>query len=77
MSMNASIRYVACWTDDDGIYFCGHEHKSIAESMQCLVPDGGNFIRAYEAGASRSLDDREFLDFLQALRTMPWSSRKN
>jgi hypothetical protein len=38
-----------------------------------LVPDRGNFIRVYETGTFRSLDDQEFLDFLRALRTMPWS----
>ena len=74
MKINVTVRYVACWTEDDGIYCCGHQHKTIADAMKCLVPDGGNFIRAYEAGASRSLNDQEFLHFLQALRTMPWSS---
>jgi hypothetical protein len=62
------IRYVACWTEDDGIYFCGHEHKTIAESMKCLVPDGGSFIRACEAGVSRSLNDGEVGEFLVALK---------
>jgi hypothetical protein len=76
MSTNATVRYVACWTEDDGIYYCGHEHESIVEAMTCLVPGGGNFIRAYEAGVSRSLDDREFLEFLRALPMMPWSSSR-
>jgi hypothetical protein len=43
--------------------------------MNCLVPDGGSFIRAYDAGAFRSLDPREFIDFLEALETMAWSWR--
>ena len=60
-------RYLACWTEDDGIYSCGHQHKTIVEAMKCLVPNGGNFIRAYEAGASRPLDDQEFLEFIRAL----------
>jgi len=67
--------YVACWTEDDGIYFCGHEHHLIADAMKCLVPDGGNFIRACESGVFRSLDNGEFIDFLEALGTMPWSWR--
>jgi hypothetical protein len=63
-------RYIACWTEDDGIYFCGHEHETIAESMKCLVPDGGSFIRAFEAGVSRSLNEAEDKEFLAALSTM-------
>jgi hypothetical protein len=43
--------------------------------MNCLVPDGGSFIRAYDAGVFRSLTNREFIDFLEALREMPWSWR--
>ena len=69
----AGIRYVACFTRDDGVYSCGHEHESIADAMNCLVPDGGSFIRAREAGAFRSLHQREFIDFLEALKNMPWS----
>lgn len=65
--------YVACFTGDDGVYSCGHEHKSIADAMNCLIPDGGSFIRACEAGAFRSLYQGEFIDFLEALKKMPWS----
>jgi hypothetical protein len=67
--------YVACWTEDDGIYFCDHEHASVADAMQCLVPDGGSFIRAYDSGIFRSLSTREFIDFLESLEAMPWSAR--
>jgi hypothetical protein len=69
----AGVRYVACCTKDDGVYSCGHEHESIADAMNCLVPDGGNFIRACEAGIFRSLYQGEFIDFLEALKKMPWS----
>ena len=69
------VRYIACFTEDDGIYYCGHLHQTVAEAMSCLVPDGGTFVRAYEDGVSRSLDSREFIDFLEALETMPWSAR--
>jgi hypothetical protein len=43
--------------------------------MACLVPDGGSFIRAIDAGAFRSLSETECVDFLRALGTMPWSAR--
>jgi len=69
------IFYVACFTEDDGIYYCGHLHQTVAEAMSCLVPDGGTFVRAYEDGASRSLDSKEFIDLLEALGTMHWSAR--
>jgi hypothetical protein len=76
MASNISeIRYVACFTADDGVYSCGHLHPSIREAMNCLVPNGGSFIRAYDAGAFRSLTNREFIDFLESLQEMPWSWR--
>ncbi len=68
------VRYLACWTEDDGIYSCGHEHESVAEAMKCLVPDGRSFIRACESGRFRSLNDGEFVAFLAALSEMPWRS---
>ena len=69
------VHYVACWTEDDGIYSCGHSHLVVRDAMNCLVPDGGSFIRACEAGVFRSLTNREFIDFLEALQEMPWSWR--
>jgi len=69
------ISYVACFTEDDGVYSCGHLHPSIREAMNCLVPDGGSFIRALDAGTFRSLSNREFIDFLESLVDMPWSQR--
>ena len=69
------IRYAACFTEDDGVYSCGHLHPSIREAMNCLVPDGGSFIRAHDAGTYRSLSNREFIDFLESLEQMPWSRR--
>src|SRR6476469_3398116 len=70
------IFYVACRTKDDGIFSCGHSHLVVRDAMNCLVPDGGSFIRAYDAGVFRSLTNREFIDFLEALQEMPWSWRK-
>jgi hypothetical protein len=69
------IKYVACFTADDGVYSCGHLHPSVREAMNCLVPNGGSFIRAYDAGVFRSLTNREFIDFLESLQEMPWSWR--
>jgi hypothetical protein len=69
------IFYVACWTEDDGVYSCGHSHQSVRDAMNCLVPDGGSFIRAHDDGLFRSLDNRQFIDFLESLKEMPWSWR--
>jgi hypothetical protein len=69
------IRYVACFTHEDGLYSCGHDHPTVRDAMGCLMPDGGGFIRAHDAGVFRSLDNRELIDFLESLGEMPWSSR--
>jgi hypothetical protein len=53
------LYYVVCWTETDGIYSCEHEHSTIAEAMGCLVPDGRTFIRAWDQGQMRSLNDAE------------------
>jgi len=37
------------------------------------VPDGRSFIRAWDSGVFRSLDEAELISFLAALREMPWS----
>jgi hypothetical protein len=70
-----NIYYVACFTEDDGIYHCGHEHPTVREAMLCVVPDGGSFVRAVDAGVFRSLNNSEFIDSLEALEEMPWSFR--
>lgn len=69
------ISYVACFTQDDGVYSCGHFHPTVREAMNCLVPNGGSFIRAHEAGVFRSLSNREFIDYLESLEQQPWSWR--
>ena len=77
--MNANtpeVRYVACFTEDDGVYSCGHLHPSVREAMNCLVPNGGSFIRAHDAGTFRSLTNREFIDYLESLEQMPWRHSK-
>ncbi len=69
------MHYVACWTENDGIYSCGHRHQSVRDAMLCLVPDGRSFIRAHDSGGLRSLRDGEYIDFIEALSDMPWSLR--
>ena len=69
------ISYVACFTQPDGVYACEHFHPSVREAMNCLVPDGGSFIRAHEAGNFRSLSNPEFIDYLESLDQLPWSWR--
>jgi len=67
------IKYVACFTATDGVYACEHLHPTVRDAMNCLVPDGGSFIRAHDAGIFRSLTNQEFIDFLESLPQMPWS----
>ena len=69
------LYYVACFTEDDGVYSCGHLHPGVRDAMNCLVPDGGSFIRAFDSGVFRSLSGREYTDFLESLGKMPWSWR--
>ena len=77
MGANISERvYVTCFTADDGVYSCGHNHKTVREAMDCMVPDGSSFVRAIDGGVSRSLNEREFVDFLEALPEMPWRSKE-
>jgi hypothetical protein len=61
------VRYVACWTERDGVYSCGCEHQTIAAAMACLIPDGRTFIRAWDNGVLRSLNDDELDIFLSEL----------
>lgn len=72
--IGTKVFYVACTTADDGIYSCGYEHPDVRDAMNCLVPDGGSFIRVHEAGVFRPLDQAEYIDFVEALQTMPWRS---
>lgn len=71
-----TLYYTECWTGDDGVHWCGHFRLLVRDAMNCLVPDGGSFIRAPDAGVLRSLTNREFIDFLEASQEMPWSWRK-
>jgi hypothetical protein len=64
------LYYFACFTEEDGIYSCGHEHLTVREAMDCMVPNSGSFIRAWDRGLSRSLNDREFIDFMEALKAL-------
>lgn len=59
------VRYVACWTEDDGVRSCGCHHLSISSALRCLTPDGRTFIRAWDKdkGVLRSLTDDELGTF--------------
>lgn len=67
MSANIpDVRYEAFWTEKDGLYSCGCEHESVADAMGCVIPDGRTFIRAVQSGVTRSLDEYELRQFLNA-----------
>jgi len=68
------MHYEICWVGEDGLYGCGHEHPSVADAAWHMVPGSGSFLRAFESGIYRSLNDRELIDFLEALGNMAWSS---
>lgn len=65
------VRYMACWTEDDGVHSCGCPHLSIASALGCLTPDGRTFIRALDKdkdkdnGVLRSLSDDELATFIR------------
>jgi hypothetical protein len=65
------MHYVACWTEDDGIYYCGHTHLDVRDAMNCLVPDGGSFIRAYDSGPSAPLRIGNSLIFSKRYKRCP------
>jgi hypothetical protein len=71
----SKIWYAAFYIAADGLYRCDHQHPTVRDAMNCIVPDGGSFIRAFESGAFRSLDYDELLEFVESLQDMPWSHR--
>lgn len=32
----SSKYYLSCWTEDDGIHSCGHEHESVKDALKVL-----------------------------------------
>jgi hypothetical protein len=70
------ICYVVSCAEGDGVQSCGHRHRTVAAAMKCLTPDGGGFIRAFDAGVFRSLNETELITFLEELENMPWDSCK-
>lgn len=69
------LYYVACWTEENGsTYACVHEHTSIREALDCLIPNGNFFIRANEEGHYRSLQEDEIREFNQVIQQMPWAT---
>jgi hypothetical protein len=70
--MSENLHYVVCWTEDDGIYACAHQHTTIGEALECecLIPDGRTFIRAGDGVALRSLDEVETEVFYREVRRL-------
>ena len=62
-----TLFYVGCWTEGKRIFVCGHEHPTIDEALQCIVPNGRFFIRACDKGVVRSISEKEMAEFLVAL----------
>src|SRR5579864_1562849 len=54
------VNYVACWTEDDGVYCCGHSHLVVREAMNCLVTDGGSLF-ALMTPCNRSPDGKSLI----------------
>ena len=65
------LRYVACWTEDDGIHWCACDHETIGAAMGCMPPDGRGFMRAWDNGVLRSLSDDELSIFISELKKIP------
>ena len=74
--MSAYLHYVVCWTENDGIYACDHQHMTIAEALQCecLIADGRTFIRdnAGKEGLGPWLA-RRGVTFIQLCRLGRWN----
>jgi len=69
MATDASgVRYVVCWTEDEGLYCCACVHETIKAAMRCLTPDGRTFMRAWDNGILRSLNDDELGVFILELQ---------
>ena len=62
------VRYVTCWTEGKRLLACGCDHETIGSAMACMTPDGRTFIRAWENGVFRSLNDEELDEFIVELR---------
>jgi hypothetical protein len=68
------LHYVVCWAGERGaIYGCIHQHATIREALDCLIPNGTNFLRANEEGHYRSLQETEIIEFLRVIQQMPWA----
>ena len=70
------VRFMACWTEDDGLHSCGCPHLSIAAALGCLTPDGRTFIRAWDNGVLRSLSDDELGAFIRESRLRALTHRR-
>lgn len=80
-TIRESTTYLVCWTQDDGVYACDHQHLTIGTALNCphFIPDGGHFLRAQDHGSRmpRSLTDAERDIFEQEARCLrDWPARQ-
>lgn len=60
-------RFVACWVVQNRMHSCEHEHASINDVIACLRQHPSAFIRVIEYGETRSLNDREWKQYVGLL----------
>ena len=60
-------RFVACWVLQNRMHSCEHEHGTINEVLPCLRQHPSAFIRVIEYGETRSLNDREWKQYVGLL----------
>ena len=66
-SGTAERRFVACWVANNRMYCCEHEHENLPEVLPCLRQHPASFIRVVEYGETRSLNDREWRQYVGLL----------
>jgi ribulose bisphosphate carboxylase small subunit len=67
---NDHRRFVACWVIQNRMYCCEHEHSTLSDVMSCLRQHPSSFIRVLEYGETRSLNDREWKQYVGLLSQM-------
>lgn len=68
-----NIYYFAAWTDSGCLLGCDHEHKTVAEALDCdsEMRNAGSYVVAVENGLPRALNDEEEAEFQRAPRKSP------
>ncbi|MBV9086181.1 MAG: hypothetical protein JOY79_01735 [Acidobacteriaceae bacterium] len=65
--MGDDRRFVACWLVQNRMHSCLHEHGCLKEVLPCLRQHPSAFIRVIEHGETRSLNDREWKQYVSLL----------